>query len=265
MDPGEVFTQPAAAAVMPDPHPDRVIGTSSFATGSSEDSIVDLPGYIGSPLDFTHVLYNVEDPVSLVCAVLSLTPQVLVIAYMTLIFSRREAETIMMFGGQVVCELFNAYLKSVLKQERPRIGERQIADGHGMPSAHSQFMMYYATYIVLWMMFRVRHFSWRKKWSRGIGLYILAGLVCYSRVYLYYHSPIQVVVGAVAGAVVGCLWFCTIVLLRDLGIIDLLLDTYPARWFYIKDTAGERSSFVRDEYSEWRRMRMKMKLLIKAD
>jgi dolichyldiphosphatase len=84
-------------------------------------------------------------------------------------------------------------------------------------------------------------------------------------VYLYYHSPIQVLVGAAAGVAVGTLWFCTIVLLRDLGIIDLLLDTYPARWFYIKDTAGERSSFIRDEYSEWRRMRMKMKLLIKAD
>lgn len=115
------------------------------------------------------------------------------------------------------------------------------------------------------MLFRVRHFSTRKKVLRITSLLILGGLVCYSRVYLFYHSPLQVLAGVVIGISVGIAWFIFVVLLRDLGIVDLLLDTYPARWFYIKDTAGEKASFVRDEYSEWRRMRMKMKLLVKAE
>lgn len=134
-----------------------------------------------------------------------------------------------------------------------------------MPSAHGQFMAYFVTYLTLWMLFRVRHFSTRKKILRITSLLILGGLVCYSRVYLFYHSPLQVLAGVVIGVSVGIAWFIFVVLLRDLGIVDLLLDTYPARWFYIKDTAGEKASFIRDEYSEWRRMRMKMKLLVKAE
>lgn len=134
-----------------------------------------------------------------------------------------------------------------------------------MPSAHAQFMAFYATYLVLWMTFRVRHFSTFKKLWRGGGLIALASIVSYARVYLNYHSTRQVLVGVGAGILCGVGWFITVVFLRDLGIVDLLLDTYPARFFYIKDTAGEKSSFVRDEYSEWRRMRMKMKLLIKVE
>jgi dolichyldiphosphatase len=134
-----------------------------------------------------------------------------------------------------------------------------------MPSAHAQFMAFYTTYILLWMTFRVRYFSTLKKLSRGAGLLILSATVSYARVYLHYHSAPQVLVGVGAGIVCGIGWFIAVVFLRDLGIVDLLLDTYPARFFYIKDTAGEKSSFVRDEYSEWRRMRMKMKLLIKVE
>jgi hypothetical protein len=116
MDPAEAILS-ATGGVSHDHH-DYVRGTSFHPAQDSE--LIDLPGYIGSPLDFTHVVYNVEDPLSLVFAMISLVPQVLVIVYATLIFSRREAETIMMFGGQVACELINAYLKTVLKQERPR-------------------------------------------------------------------------------------------------------------------------------------------------
>jgi dolichyldiphosphatase len=134
-----------------------------------------------------------------------------------------------------------------------------------MPSAHAQFMSYYATYICLWMIFRVHHFSLRKKLLRGISLVIYSGLVCYSRVHLFYHSGLQVLAGCSIGVAVAIAWFIFVILIRDLGIVDLLLDTYPARWFYLKDTACERSSFVRDEYAEWRRTRMKMKLLVKAD
>jgi dolichyldiphosphatase len=213
------------------------------------------------PLDFTYVAYDPSDLMSMVFAIISLTPQVILVVYATLICSRREAESIMMLGGQFACELVNIYLKRIIKQERPKL----YGNGYGMPSAHSQFMAYYVTYICLWMLFRVRHFSTRKKLSRALFLFVLGGLVCYSRVYSDFHSGLQVAAGILVGIALGAVWFISIVLLRDLGIIDLLLDTWPARWFYVKDTAGEKASFVRDEYSEWRRMRMKMKLLIKAE
>jgi dolichyldiphosphatase len=71
-------------------------------------------------LDFTHVYYDENDIVSLVFAWISLAPQALLIIYATLITSRREAETILLLGGQIGCELVNNYLKRVIKEERPR-------------------------------------------------------------------------------------------------------------------------------------------------
>uniref|UniRef100_A0A060T2U9 Dolichyldiphosphatase n=1 Tax=Blastobotrys adeninivorans TaxID=409370 RepID=A0A060T2U9_BLAAD len=218
------------------------------------------PLYAAIALDFTHVYYNGNDVLSQVFAWTSLAPHALLVVYATQIISRREAETILLLAGQLGCELVNKYLKNLIRQERPRFGQ-----GYGMPSAHAQFMCYYATYICLWMFIRVRHFSTHKKVLRAVGLVSMAAIVSYSRVYLLYHSGYQVVAGAAIGIIVGAGWFIVVVLLRDLGIVDLLLDTYPARWFYIKDSAGEKASFVRDEYAEWRRMRMKMKLLVKAE
>lgn len=133
-----------------------------------------------------------------------------------------------------------------------------------MPSAHAQFMAFYATYIILWM-FRVSHFSTRKKLLRAAGLAVLAAVVAYSRVYLFYHTGLQVLTGVAIGIAMAVFWFNVVRLVRALGIVDLLLNTPPARWFYIKDTAAEKASFVRDEYVEWRRTRSKMKLLMKAE
>lgn len=133
-----------------------------------------------------------------------------------------------------------------------------------MPSAHAQFMAYYATYLIIWM-FRCSHFSLSKKLLRSFGLLVLSSVVAYSRVYLFYHTPLQVLAGCAIGVVLGIFWLEVVTLIRALGILDLILSTPPARWFYIKDTAAEKASFVRDEYVEWRRTRSKMKLLMKAE
>lgn len=111
----------------------------------------------------------------------------------------------------------------------------------------------------------MKHFSTIKKVSRSLGLILVTAGVAFSRVYLHYHTPLQVIVGIAAGSAVGLCWMLFVVLLRDLGLVDLLLDTPPARYFLIKDTACEKASFIQDEYSEWRRLRMKMKLLVKVD
>lgn len=70
-------------------------------------------------LDFTHVFYNTDDPISLAMACLSLVPQALLVSYATLMLSRREMETFMMFAGQLGSEIFNEYVKSQIRQERP--------------------------------------------------------------------------------------------------------------------------------------------------
>lgn len=69
--------------------------------------------------DYTHVMYTEGDIWGFLCSVLSLIPQVVLVIYATQALSRREIETFMMGAGQVVCEMFNVYLKHTLKQERP--------------------------------------------------------------------------------------------------------------------------------------------------
>ncbi|ODQ65376.1 hypothetical protein NADFUDRAFT_25397 [Nadsonia fulvescens var. elongata DSM 6958] len=213
-------------------------------------------------LDFSDVRYVKGDMIGFALACFSLVPQCLLVMYATLILSRREAETILLFMGQVGNELVNHWLKNQIQQNRPTL---QHGLGFGMPSAHAQFVSYYATFITLWILFRVRYnFSFTRKVTRVGSLIGLSLVVAYSRVYLHYHSGAQVLIGYVLGIVLAIGWFIVVCLLRDLGIIDLLLDTSIARWLYIKDTAAEKSSFVREEYMEWRRWRSKMKLLMKV-
>lgn len=60
-----------------------------------------------------------SDPISYVCALLALVPQALCIIYVTLIYSSREIELILMFAGQMACELMNWILKRIIQEERP--------------------------------------------------------------------------------------------------------------------------------------------------
>lgn len=67
----------------------------------------------------THVYYNPNDVLSILCAFLALVPQALTIVYVTLIWSTREIEILLMFAGQMGCEALNWILKRYIKEERP--------------------------------------------------------------------------------------------------------------------------------------------------
>ena len=71
------------------------------------------------PLKVTHVFYNPDDPLSLISAYLALMPQALMVIYVTLIYARREIEIVLMFVGQLLCELANWILKRLIKEHRP--------------------------------------------------------------------------------------------------------------------------------------------------
>jgi dolichyldiphosphatase len=62
---------------------------------------------------------NPADPISYASAWLALVPQGLVVVYVTLMWASREAEIILMFAGQMACELLNFSLKRLIREERP--------------------------------------------------------------------------------------------------------------------------------------------------
>lgn len=82
-------------------------------------------------------------------------PQALCIVYVTLIWSTREAEVVLMFAGQLACEAVNFALKRLIKEERPSRIHRTGGKGYGMPSSHAQFVAFWAVAMVLFLL--VRH------------------------------------------------------------------------------------------------------------
>ncbi|KAK3308816.1 PAP2 superfamily-domain-containing protein [Chaetomium strumarium] len=106
-------------------------------------------------LSLTHVYYNPEDPLSYLCAFLSLLPQALCVVYATLLWSTREAEVLLMFAGQLACEAVNFALKRLIKEERPKLGTA-VGKGYGMPSSHAQFAVFWAVAVSLFLLVRHR-------------------------------------------------------------------------------------------------------------
>ncbi|KAK9474014.1 uncharacterized protein V1510DRAFT_413365 [Dipodascopsis tothii] len=203
-------------------------------------------------LEFTCVFYDDSDPVSLAMAWLSLVPQAIVVANATLVLSRREAETMMLLLGQVVNEAANTVFKRILKEQRPN----RWGPGYGLPSAHSQFMAFYATYIILWMWLKAPHYTRLRRFGRAAFLLSLTAGVTLSRVYLYYHTAKQVLLGTAVGVAMGALWFVAVQIVRLTRLLDVILDTPLFRYFQVRDTAEYRL-YLDDEYRRWQLGRWK--------
>ena len=65
-------------------------------------------------------LQNPDDYISYLCAWLALLPQALCVVYVSLLWATREIEILLMFTGQMGCEVLNFAIKRLVKQERPR-------------------------------------------------------------------------------------------------------------------------------------------------
>jgi dolichyldiphosphatase len=168
-----------------------------------------------------------------------------------------------MFGGQLACEALNFVLKRILKEERPK---QMHGKGYGMPSSHAQFVAFFSLSLTLFLLFR--HVP--KKPTRShtplslvarVGLSGLAltcaGLVAWSRIYLSYHTPKQVVVGLLAGAVSAVGWFGVTTVIRQTGILAWALDQYPARLFRMRDLVVEED-LCQAGWEKWEDKRISM-------
>ncbi|KAM0558538.1 hypothetical protein ACHAPJ_004733 [Fusarium lateritium] len=202
-------------------------------------------------LSVTHVYYDPDDHISLACAYLALLPQALCVVYATLVLFTREAEVALMFLGQLACEALNFALKRLIKEERPR---RIHGKGYGMPSSHAQFVAFWSVSLALFLL--VRHkpprvlrgradSSLHRPWSvlERVAVSVvgaaIAAATAWSRVYLNYHTPKQVVVGSVAGVVSAVGWFVIVAIARQTGWLSWALETPLARAFRVRDLVVE--------------------------
>ena len=165
--------------------------------------------------------------------------------YATLIWSTREMEILMMFGGQMACEALNFALKRILKEERPK---QMHGKGYGMPSSHAQFVAFFSLSLTLFLLFRhvpkepTPSHTPLTMVSRGLlsGLALAsAGLVAWSRIYLNYHTEKQVMVGCLAGTLSALSWFIITTVVRQSGLLSWILEQYPTRLFRMRDLVVE--------------------------
>lgn len=197
-------------------------------------------------LSITHVYYDPDDPISLLCAYLALLPQALCIIYATLILSTREVEVLFMFAGQMGCEALNFLLKRLIKEERPR---RIHGKGYGMPSSHTQFVAFWSVYLALFLLVRHRPSADRHANGHGHGrpwslleraaisvaaCGVAAATAC-SRIYLDYHTPRQVIVGSAVGVLLALLFFGVTSVVRHTGLLARGLELPLARALRVRD------------------------------
>ncbi|KAM3454930.1 hypothetical protein MY3296_002712 [Beauveria thailandica] len=193
-------------------------------------------------LSITHVYYDPDDRLSLLCAYLALLPQALGIVYLTLIFASREAEVALLFAGQLACEALNFLLKRLIKEERPR---RIHGKGYGMPSSHAQFVFFWSIALSLFLLVRHRPTTTPGGAKLVARLAVsaaslgLAAATAWSRVYLNYHTPKQVLVGSSVGVLSAVAWFVVTAALRSSGLLAWALDLPLVRAFRVRDLVVE--------------------------
>ena len=80
-----------------------------------------------------------------------------------------------------------------------------------------------------------------------------ASIVTASRVYLRYHTPRQVLIGAGVGAFLGLGWYLTVIVLRLIGWVDWILRFRIVEILWFKDgDIGSLEYDLQEEWTEWR-------------
>lgn len=163
-------------------------------------------------VSYTHVEYVEGDLLGKLLAWISLTPIFIMVGFATHIYFRREVHTVTYVIGQVMDECINYILKHTMKERRPPNSHIMQHGEYGWPSAHSQFMCFFVTYLLLFIYFRSQsnnNSMFDTLWKHSMFLLwtLIACLVCYGRIYLQYHTVGQVIWGGVIGSALGAGWF----------------------------------------------------------
>ncbi|BFZ63314.1 hypothetical protein YB2330_004436 [Saitoella coloradoensis] len=204
-------------------------------------------------LSLTHVSYDPSNPYSLPLAYLTLAPLLILIVYFTLFLSTRQFLILLALAGQLVNEAVNYALKKLLKEARPVLPglDEAVGKGYGMPSSHSQFMGFWAGVVVVVLYAKLGHrYTALQRITLTFAAIMLSTLVCVSRIVLGYHSIKQVVVGNSLGYLLASVWWFVVQKLRLWGVSEWVLELWPIRMLYVKDTFGEGPG-LREEWQRW--------------
>lgn len=167
-----------------------------------------------SPLTLTCVEYPKGDLFGKLLALISLAPFGVLIGFVTLILFRRDLHTVTFLLGILLNEFINMTLKYTIQEPRPtRTSVDRVHVPYGMPSSHAQFMWFFSTYMLCFVVVRLRYnnsaYKYESYWKGFIVLssLLLTCIVSYSRIYLMYHTWRQIFYGALVGSSLAASWF----------------------------------------------------------
>jgi len=189
------------------------------------------------PFGLTYVQYVSGDHLGLVLSVITLFPILIPAQLVALVLIQRDWDTFVFLVGNLVNVALNGVLKRVVRESRPLSScgagvspfEAGSHEEFGMPSNHAQFMGFVAMFSTLYLQVRSKR-SMLEKVGTVVGTWCAAVLCSYSRVYLGYHTSLQVVVGTGVGALFGIIWFALYAYyLEHLGeqMFKMISSIYP--------------------------------------
>ncbi|KAG0328590.1 hypothetical protein BG000_000421 [Podila horticola] len=217
------------------------------------------PHHTLTSLSITHVQFVQNDILSKLLAYVTLSPLAILCGYAGAILTGRDLKAVIMLGGQLLNEVVNQALKRLVKQARPT---EYLGDGYGMPSSHSQFMAYFATYMVILMYRSGSDSNILMAHAVSAIVVVWAILVVYSRVHLYYHTWQQVVAGTVCGCVFAVGYYYVVKALRSKGLMDWIVDHPWARLAHVRDTDAleDTNKFDWEMWQQWRKAQKAIKV-----
>lgn len=185
----------------------------------------------------THVRYNADDPVGLLLAWASLLPVFISLGgFLTHFIFRRELQAMFFALGLLIAQFFSELVKKAVKESRPLTCEAlEMCDSHGWPSSHSVYMAFFSIYITLLAARRLTFSTLLGKAFVMVVSWPFAVVVMYSRIYLGYHSPAQVIAGGCLGLILGSVWFLivNVVLVHTFPVLE---DFFICRFLCIRDS-----------------------------
>lgn len=210
-----------------------------------------LEGYLGQinqswkPISLTYVIYPEGDLIGKILAWSSLLPIFIIVSFLTLIVFRRELHTMAWFLGLLLNEVVNMIIKHSIKAPRPCSAEdkSKLYNKYGMPSSHAQFMGFMAIYSIFFAYIRLKVHVY-EKFMDNIRQHFIALsaagaalIVCYSRIYLHYHTVEQVLVGLLVGTITGSIWFYVVDDIFTPFFQDIA-NTKIGEYFFIRDSSN---------------------------
>eukprot|EP00268_Persea_americana_P060475 TRINITY_DN753_c1_g1_i1.p1 TRINITY_DN753_c1_g1~~TRINITY_DN753_c1_g1_i1.p1 ORF type:complete len:230 (-),score=4.47 TRINITY_DN753_c1_g1_i1:342-1031(-) len=209
----------------------------------------------------THVRYRRGDRLGHFLAWVSLIPVFISLGgFVSHFLFRRELQGMFFALGVLISQFLNELIKTSVQQARPlhTCAALETCDSHGWPSAHSQYMFFFASYFTFLTFKGVGLATRSQKLVVACVPWPLALLTMYSRVYLGYHTVAQVFAGAALGLVFGGVWFWIVnsFLYRYFPMIE---ESAFGRYFYIKDSSHIANA-LKFEYDNARAARKKQKI-----